>query len=137
MLAVLCAGAAIDLYAHAGQPARRAWRCSSEVVAELTELWQVEWFLGQIRLSALAIAGLADEAARVPQARRAQLRAAGRRADRGGPHAARPTACPPGARLGVEGVAWLARAEAEWARMRWLAGGAVTHRRRRPERPAT
>src|SRR5438445_12297651 len=27
-----------------------------------------------------------------------------------------------GRRLGVEGLAWLARLEAEWARLRWLAG---------------
>jgi DNA-binding CsgD family transcriptional regulator/tetratricopeptide (TPR) repeat protein len=121
MLAVLCAGPAIDLYAQTGR-ALEGLTLLEQVVAELTDLWQVDWFPGQIRLSALAIAGLADEAARVDHGRRAQLCAqstplieAARRTD----------ALPAGRRLGTEGAAWLGRAEAEWARMCWLAGGSA------------
>jgi DNA-binding NarL/FixJ family response regulator len=120
MLAVLCAGAAIDLYSFAGRPLEGV-ALLDQIVDELTGLWQVDWFLGQIRLSALAIAGLADEVAHAPQAGRAALRDAG--ADL--ISAARTSSTegmPVGRRLGVEAIAWLARAEAEWGRLRWLAG---------------
>jgi DNA-binding CsgD family transcriptional regulator/tetratricopeptide (TPR) repeat protein len=120
MLAVLCTGAAIDLYAHAGRPDEGV-ALLAQIVAELTELWQGDFFLGQIRLSALAIAGLGDEVARSPQARHAALRATAADLIEASRQAAT-KGLPEGRRLGVEAVAWLTRAEAEWERMRWLTG---------------
>jgi DNA-binding CsgD family transcriptional regulator len=123
MLAVLCTGAAIDLFAYAGR-AVEGVNLLAQMTSELTKLWQVDWFLAQVRLSALAISGLADELARAPHARQAELLAMGS----GLIATARTSATeglPPGRRLGVEAVAWLRRAEAEWERMRWLGGDAT------------
>jgi DNA-binding CsgD family transcriptional regulator len=128
MLAVLCAGPAIDLYAQTGR-ALDGVALLEQVVAELTDLWQIDWFPGQIRLSALAIAGLADEAVRVPQSRRGELC---RRSAVLIESARRTDALPAGRRLGIEGAAWLRRAEAEWARICWLAGGSASSARSDP-----
>jgi DNA-binding NarL/FixJ family response regulator len=117
-IAVICAGAAIDLYAQAGH-SDAGLALLDEVVRELGDLWQVEWFLARIRLSALGIAALAGNVSRTPESGRPALvePAAGLI------EAARASAVhglPAGRRLGVEAVAWLARAEAEWSRIRWL-----------------
>ena len=93
-----------------------------EAVAMLGDVWQEEWFLGRIRLSALGVTALlgrrarrAAEAARAALVERAgALVADGRTAEREGPADGRP--------LGVEARGLAARLEAEWARLRWLAG---------------
>jgi DNA-binding CsgD family transcriptional regulator len=120
LIAVLSGGAAIDLYVDDGK-SEAALRVLDELVAIVGELWQQPWFLGRIRLSALGLAGLSSAAASQTTEDRAgsvergrELVAAGRTTlQRGRPF---------GGRLGVEGIAWQARMEAEWARLRWLGG---------------
>ncbi|HEY7048173.1 MAG TPA: AAA family ATPase [Jatrophihabitantaceae bacterium] len=120
LIAVLSGGAAIDLYVDAGR-SESALRVLDELVAVVGELWQQPWFLGRIRLSALGLSALSAAAATQTSDDRAgsvergrELVAAGRTTlHRGQPF---------GGRLGVEGVAWQARLEAEWARLRWLGG---------------
>jgi DNA-binding CsgD family transcriptional regulator len=92
-----------------------------DLVEALGTLWLDPWFLARIQLSTLGIAVLAAAAARAPEAQHEQLAADGERlladgrtsADKGLPH---------GRALGPEGQAWLARLEAEGARLRWLTG---------------
>jgi DNA-binding CsgD family transcriptional regulator len=125
LIAVLSGGAAIDLYVDDGK-SEAALRVLDEVVAIVGELWQQPWFLGRIRLSALGLAALSSAAAsqtsedRVGSVERGrELVAAGRTTlQRGRPF---------GGRLGVEGIAWQARMEAEWARLRWLGGVEPPH----------
>ena len=120
LIAVLSGGAAIDLYVDDGK-SEAALRVLDEVVAIVGELWQQPWFLGRIRFSALGLAALSSAAASQTTEDRAgsvergrELVAAGRTTlQRGRPF---------GGRLGVEGIAWQARMEAEWARLRWLGG---------------
>jgi DNA-binding NarL/FixJ family response regulator/tetratricopeptide (TPR) repeat protein len=118
VVAVQCAGAAIDLHAFAGEP-YTGLAVLDDVVTELGELWQVEWFLARVRLSALAMGALGSAVAHTPESGRSALLAPATALI----EAARTSAgrgLPAGRRLGVEAVAWLARAEAEWGRVRWL-----------------
>ena len=120
LIAILSGGSAIDLYVDDGR-SEAALRILDELVAVVGELWQQPWFLGRIRLSALGLAALSSAAATQTSDDRAgsvergrEMVAAGRTTlQRGRPF---------GGRLGVEGVAWQARMEAEWARLRWLGG---------------
>jgi DNA-binding CsgD family transcriptional regulator len=85
----------------------------------VSELWQQPWFLGRVRLSALGVAGLSSDIANRPASGRADQVERGRALV----EAARNTierAQPFAGRIGVEGIAWQARLEAEWARLRWL-----------------
>ncbi len=91
-----------------------------DTVAVLSRLW-VPWFSARIRLVAVAIGALADAAPDVPSETRAGLlsRAEELHTDsqvvlarqRG-----------PGVTWGPEGQAWVARADAELLRLRWLVG---------------
>ncbi|MDT4892232.1 MAG: hypothetical protein QOE97_1267 [Pseudonocardiales bacterium] len=111
-------GAGIEAYEPDGR-VEEAMALHDEVVPALSVLWQNEWFLARIRLSAQLLAVLCVAAVRAPQSRRAALAeqgaafyAAGRTSlERG---------LPLGRKLGDEGVAWVARLEAEWARLRWI-----------------
>jgi DNA-binding CsgD family transcriptional regulator len=92
-----------------------------EAVALLGDVWQEEWFLGRIRISALGVMACAAAAHDAPGPvrsalveRAAALVADGRTAEQKG--------LPIGRQLGVEAVAWSARLEAEWAYLRWVAG---------------
>jgi DNA-binding CsgD family transcriptional regulator len=118
LVAILSGGAAIDLYVGDGR-VEAALEVHDDLVAVLSELWQQPWFLGRIRLSSLCIAGLASGVATRPAAGRAEWVERGRVLVEAG----RTTvdhAQPFGGRIGVEGIAWQARLEAEWARLRWL-----------------
>ncbi len=101
-----------------------------EAIPLLSTLWQDPWFLGRIRLSAAAVATFAAAAPASTQAQRAELVERARPLVGDGRTSAE-KGLPSGRRLGVEAVAWLARLEAEWARLRWLAGveapGEVEH----------
>jgi DNA-binding NarL/FixJ family response regulator len=111
-------GAAIEIYEAEGR-IDDAMALHDEVLPVLAMLWQNEWFLARIRLSAQLLAVLCVAAVSAPQARRVALveqgaafYAAGNKSlERG---------LPPGRKLGGEGLAWVARLEAEWARLRWI-----------------
>jgi DNA-binding CsgD family transcriptional regulator len=120
LIAMMSGGAAIDLYVDDGR-SEAALRMLDEMVTVVGELWQQPWFLGRIRLSALGLAALSSAAASQTSHDRAGSVERGRElvaAGRTTLHRGRPF----GGRLGVEGVAWQARLEAEWARLRWLGG---------------
>jgi DNA-binding NarL/FixJ family response regulator len=87
----------------------------------LGDLWQEPWFLARIRLSAQGVAALSAGLATAPQAQRAEIVAAAERlADDG--RTAADKGLPQSRKLGIEGLAWLARLEAERLRVHWLAG---------------
>ncbi len=119
LIAILSGGAAIDLYVDAGQT-NRALDVLDEMVTAVADLWQQPWFLGRIRLSALGLAALASTVATQPAAGRAEAVERGRALVETG-RTTLERGRPFGGRLGVEGTAWLARLESEWARLRWLA----------------
>jgi DNA-binding CsgD family transcriptional regulator/tetratricopeptide (TPR) repeat protein len=118
LIAILAGSAAIDLYGDSGD-LEAALRVHDDVVESVRTRWQVDSFLAQVRLSALAIGQIAtrvstagsDERVRLLE-RGNELLLAGRSA--AGRHAKRP--------MGPEGQAWLARLEAEHLRLRWLSG---------------
>ena len=112
--------AALELYAHLVRP-DEAMQLLDEAVAHLTQIWQEPFFLARIRLSALGIAVLAAAAAVAPESARAGLAERAAELLSGGRESAE-KGLPEGRRLGVEGRAWLVRLDAEWARLRWLAG---------------
>ena len=120
LIAILTGTAAIDLFGDAGDlPA--ALRIHDEVVDAVTAVWQVETFMARIRLSALALGQLATHVVGTPaDARGGNLaraddlvRAAVETEDRTRRRKRR---------IGVEGLAWIARGRAENLRLRWLAG---------------
>ncbi len=120
MIAILTAGPAIDLYSQADQP-ERALALLDEVNGVITEIWQEPWYLGRIRLGTLAVAASGAAVTALPTSRRAQwVDRAAVLVDDGRASAERGK--PAGRHLGIEAVAWLARLEAEWSRLRWLAG---------------
>ena len=118
LVAILSGGAAIDLYVDDGR-VEAALGMHDDLVALLSELWQQPWFLGRIRLSSLSVAGLASGVASRQAAGRAEWVERGRVLVEAGRTSVE-RAQPFGGRIGVEGIAWQARLEAEWARLRWL-----------------
>ncbi|MDT4945625.1 MAG: hypothetical protein QOH14_2358 [Pseudonocardiales bacterium] len=119
-VALYSVGALLEMYEIDGLVLDALARLD-ELVAALTVLWQNPWFLARVRLSAQCLAVLSTAAAKAPQTERARLaeRGAALLADarRSLEHG-----LPAGRKLGVEGIAWLARLEAEWRRLRWLTG---------------
>lgn len=119
LLALVAGAAAIELYGARGD-IDAMFTAHDDVVANATRIWQ-EFFTGRIRLSALVLGQLASAAASARVADRGMLM--GRVADLVGAVA--------GVRrridarkqpLGPEGLAWLARGNAEHLRLRWLTG---------------
>ncbi|HEY2637967.1 MAG TPA: response regulator transcription factor [Solirubrobacteraceae bacterium] len=110
----------LETYEQQGD-ATAALAVVDEAVGALGVLWQEEWFLARIEISARAVAALAAAAARAPEDERAPLqqRAAELVADG---HTTAEKGLPADRKLGIEGLAWLARLDAEWARMRWIVG---------------
>jgi DNA-binding CsgD family transcriptional regulator len=119
LVAILAGGAAIDLYGDAGD-IESAVTIHDEVVIEAGAWWDASTFQARIRLSALLIGQLATAASRTAASERAGLVARGVELA----EAARAAAASgrERSRHGVEGLAWLARVEAELIRLRWLAG---------------
>lgn len=112
--------AALEIYEQRGEP-EPAIALLDEAVAELGTLWLDPWFLGRIQLSALGLAVLGAAAARAPESQHEQLAAEGERLLADGRKSA-DKGLPIGRAMGQEGRAWLARLEAEGARLRWLTG---------------
>jgi DNA-binding CsgD family transcriptional regulator/tetratricopeptide (TPR) repeat protein len=120
LIAILAGGAAIDCALADGDLAG-ATATYADVTATVTDLWRQPTFLAQVRLAGTLLAGLAAAAGRASTRELAGL-------------AARGTALATDAaaalanreelhlRLGVEGLAWQDRVEAELARLRWLTG---------------
>lgn len=119
-VALFAAVSAVDLYEQQGRT-DDALGLIEDVVATLAQVCQDEWFLGRIRLSAVGVSALAASVVSVPQAGRAAFVSRGAALVADGRTSAE-RGLPSGRKLGVEGVAWLARLEAEWARLRWLGG---------------
>ena len=92
-----------------------------ETVELLATLWQDPWFLGRVRLAALAVAVIASAVPGTPDSGRQALVERAERLVQDGRTSAE-KGVPAGRRLGIEALAWVARLEAEWARLRWLAG---------------
>ena len=119
MLCVLTATATIELYTTSGE-LDRALDVYHQAMTELTRLWQSSWFQGRIRFGAQIAAAAAAVITSRPSARRAEIVEQIRPIVEGGRESAH-RGLPKGRVLGVESVAWLARLDAEWARLRWLA----------------
>jgi len=112
------------------QPAVDAYRQLDQIVAAekliatvstlCANVFQTEWYMARIRFSALGLQLLCHRAVGEPSAaeelvaRGAELVASGQ--------ATAEMGLPPGRLMGVEGLAWLSRLEAEWERLRWLTG---------------
>jgi DNA-binding CsgD family transcriptional regulator len=119
LIAILSGGAAVDVYVDAGRT-ESGLDILDDLIAAVSELWQQPWFLGRIRLSGLGLAALASTVATSPAAGRATAVERGRKLVEAG-RTTLELGRPFGGRLGVEGLSWQARMEAEWARLRWLA----------------
>ncbi len=119
MIAVVSSGPTIDLYLQHGRPLD-ALAAIDDIVAAASEGWQNTWFMARIRLSALGLAALSQHVVTEPEQARAQWVARGNELAEAGRTTAE-KGVPGSAKLGVEAVAWLARLEAEWDRLRWLA----------------
>ena len=120
MMAILAAGAGIDLHGDRGD-LDAARRLHDEAVRHVGELWQQPWFQARLRLGALLLGQIGSAAARSPTASRAALASLAddvyvgvRQTAEAGTRSGRPR--------GPEGKAWIARAAAEHARVRWLTG---------------
>ena len=119
-MALYAVGAALEFHEQQAR-ADEAVALIDEVVAVLGAVWQEPWFLARIRLSAQGVATMAAAMRRTPQEQRGPIVAhAARLADDGRTTAEK--GLPQSRKLGVEGLAWLARLEAEWLRVRWLSG---------------
>ncbi len=119
MLPIIGLQPAVDAYRQLDQPAE-AEKLIADVSTLCADVFQTEWFMARIRFSTLGLQVLCHRAVGEPSAaaelvaKGAELLAAG--------HATAEKGLPPGRLMGVEGLAWLARLEAEWERLRWLAG---------------
>lgn len=119
MLPIVGIGPAVDAYRQLHRP-EAGEKLLSDVSSLCAEVFQTPWFVARIRFSALGLQLLSQRVVAEPAAavalvaQGADLVEAGRTTAEKG--------LPPGRALGVEGLAWLARLEAEWDRLRWLAG---------------
>ncbi|HET6295023.1 MAG TPA: AAA family ATPase [Kribbella sp.] len=118
MIPILGLQPAVDAYRALGQLAE-AEKLLADVSALCADVWQTEWYMARIRFSAIGMQVLSQRAVIEPGAA-AELVARGSDLLAEG-HATAEKGMPPGRVLGVEGLAWLARLEAEWERLRWLA----------------
>jgi DNA-binding CsgD family transcriptional regulator/tetratricopeptide (TPR) repeat protein len=120
MIAVLACTALMDAHGQSGDP-EAALAVHDDVVRKLGELWLDPWFDGRIRMHALALGALAGSVARENNEGRVAAVERGRELV-GGVRKVVEKAIARRGRLGPESAAWSARAEAEWARLRWAAG---------------
>ncbi|TCC53819.1 helix-turn-helix transcriptional regulator [Kribbella capetownensis] len=119
MLPIIGLQPAVDAYRQLDQVAE-AEKLIADVSALLADVFQTEWFMAQIRFTTLGLQLLCHRAVSEPSAaeelvaRGSELLATGQATVEKG--------LPPGRLIGVEGLAWLSRLEAEWERLRWLTG---------------
>ncbi|MDX6249530.1 MAG: hypothetical protein QOF10_2890 [Kribbellaceae bacterium] len=118
MLPLIGLQPAVDAYRGLDQIAE-AEKLIADVSALCADVFQNEWFLARIRFSAMGLQLLSHRVVSEPGAA-AELVARGAELVSDGQLTAE-KGMPPGRVLGVEGIAWLARLEAEWERLRWLA----------------
>jgi DNA-binding NarL/FixJ family response regulator len=119
LVALLSAAAAIDLHGDHGD-LDAAQAVHDDAVTVVSEMWDRSSFQARIRFSALLLGQYARAAASASAPERAGLVRRGEElaevarsvADIGREHG----------RHGIEGQAWLARAEAELGRLHWIAG---------------
>lgn len=119
-VAVNTVSAMLEQYQYQGD-VEAAFALLDDAVAFLSTMWQEPWFLARIRLSALAVASVCTAVGSAPDSARATLLDRARPVVADGRTSAE-KGVPDGHELGVEALAWRARLEAEWARLRWLAG---------------
>jgi DNA-binding NarL/FixJ family response regulator/tetratricopeptide (TPR) repeat protein len=118
MLPLLGLQPAVDAYLALDRTTE-AEKLIADVTTLLSDVFQTEWFLARIRYSAIGLQVLSHRVVTEPTAA-AELVARGADLLSVG-HTVAEKGLPPGRVLGVEGIAWLARLEAEWERLRWLA----------------
>lgn len=118
-IAVLSGGAAIDLYGDADD-VTTAVEVYDSMVGAVSSLWQVTAFQARIRLSALVLGQLANQAGRLSANERVHL------ADRAAELLAAATEAHDRHKemgvVGPEADAWMARVGAEHLRLCWLTG---------------
>jgi DNA-binding NarL/FixJ family response regulator/tetratricopeptide (TPR) repeat protein len=119
MLPIIGLQPAVEAYRTLDKPAE-AEKLIADVGTLCVDLFQTEWHLGRIRFSTLGMQLLCHRAVSEPSAA-AELVARGAELLNLGQTTAE-KGLPPGRLMGVEGLAWLARLESEWDRLRWLAG---------------
>lgn len=119
MLPIIGLQPAVDAYRLMDQLAE-ADKLIADVSALCADVFQTEWFLARIRFATLGLQLLCHRAVSEPSAAAELVSRGAELLDAG--HATAEKGLPPGRLMGVEGLAWLARLEAEWERLRWLAG---------------
>jgi DNA-binding NarL/FixJ family response regulator/tetratricopeptide (TPR) repeat protein len=92
-----------------------------DMVTTLGVIWLAPWFLARIQLSTVGLGVLCAAATKAGQAARPRLAALGRQLAADGRTTVE-LGLPQGRKLGPEGLAWVARLEAEALRLRWLTG---------------
>lgn len=120
LVAIVSGCAAIELHGQAGDVGA-AEGVLADVVADVSTLWQTSSWQAQIRLNTLLLGQLGSVATHASGSERAVLAHRGEAlaavtAEVAAQNVAR------GRGFGPEGAAWLVRAEAEQARLRWLTG---------------
>jgi DNA-binding CsgD family transcriptional regulator len=121
LIGILCGGAAIDLHGDAAD-LQTAIEVHRDVVETVGRIWESSMFQAQIRLNALLLGQIGNEAARVGRTQRAALAELGPALVATAVAAADAGASRGAGYRGPESEAWLARLHAEDARLRWLAG---------------
>ena len=120
VIAILGGSALIDAQSQRGDP-EAALATHADVIDTVTSLWGKHLFDAQIRLHTLALGVLGGSVAPANgPARVAAVEQGQQLFD--GVHRVVHTYVNRRGELGPESAAWLARAEAEWARIRWAAG---------------
>ncbi len=123
LLSIASGSAGIDLLGDGGDVAA-AIRLHDDVIRSVTSLWQSDFFMARLRLSSLLLGQVASAIASPGASGRPALV---ERADQALEDARETWRCAErrNRRVGPEGRAWMARAEAEHLRVRWLSGGDV------------
>ncbi len=121
LIGVLSGGAAIDLHGDLGDLAA-ATEAHRDLIDTLCGVWETSTFQAQIRLNALLLGQMANEAARVSREDRAALAERAPALVTAATMAAEVGASRGSGYLGPESEAWLARLHAEDVRLRWMAG---------------